>query len=147
MVFLSCFLTGRTSQASNQRTQGIFILFIFLQSPLPPAIMQQDQDWLGHTLVHLVQEGLSVSLYASLFSALAEGSGLDEESLYDLFSYGLAGNIRDAVLFAELPPTLDQVIQLAVSFETLLQESQAQLDTPVRAPSPVPVLRPSARFA
>ena len=81
---------------------------------------------------------------ASLFSALAEGSGLDEETLYDLFIDGLTGNIRDAVLFAELLPMLDQVIRLAVQMESLWQENQAQLDTPVQSPSPVPVWAPSA---
>ena len=35
--------------------------------------------------------------------------------------------------------TLDQAIQLAVRFESLLQENQAHLDTPVQAPSPVAV--------
>ena len=129
ILFLFIF---RTSHASNQRTQGSFYFYFFGHPPLPTAIMQQHQDWLGYPLVHLLQEDLSVSMYAGLFSALAEGSGLDEETLYNLFIDGLAGNIRDAVL-------LDQVIQLAVSFETFLQDNQAQLNTPVRAPSPVPV--------
>ena len=69
-----------------------------------------------------------LSLYAGLFSALAEGSGLDEETLYDLFMDGLAGNIRDAVLFAELPLTLYQVIQLAVQFESFLHDNQAETE-------------------
>ena len=69
-------------------------------------------------------------MYASLFSALAEGSGLDEEALYEFFIDGLVGHIRDTVLFAELLPTLDQVIQLAVQIESLWQDNQAQLDIP-----------------
>ena len=58
-------------------------------------------------------------------------------TLYNLFFDGLAGHIRDAVLFAKLPPTLDLVIQLPAHFESSLQENQPQLDTPVWAPSPV----------
>ena len=97
----SLFLTEQTSQALNQRTQGIFYFYLFLDClPFPPAILQQDQDWLGHLLVHLLQEDLSVSMYASLLSASVEGSGFEEETLYDLFIDRLTGTIRDAVLFA-----------------------------------------------
>ena len=102
-------------------------------------------------MVHLVQEDLSVSLYASLFSALAEGSGFEEEPLYDLFIDGLLGHIRDAVIFAKLPPTLGQVIQLAAHFESLWQENQTQPETPPQTLLPVlypvPISCPSPGLA